>query len=97
MQANAFLRPMAEKYIWWKTPEQALDNPHKIIAQVMNIGEYTDAQALINKIGANTLINVLKQAQVGEFSPKSWAYWHYRLGLSRLEDLPKMPVREMIS
>jgi hypothetical protein len=37
----------AHKYIWWQTPESAVTSPHRIIAQVMNLGTFEDAQALL--------------------------------------------------
>lgn len=36
------LKPLASKYIWWKTPEDAVVMPERVIAQVMNIGDYAD-------------------------------------------------------
>lgn len=32
------LRDLAKKYIWWMTPEQAMENPKRVMAQVMNLG-----------------------------------------------------------
>jgi hypothetical protein len=37
------LRPLAKKYIWWETPDEALESPRRVIAQVMNIGTFEDA------------------------------------------------------
>ncbi|MGQ0593773.1 MAG: hypothetical protein ACT4QB_14350 [Gammaproteobacteria bacterium] len=34
------LRQFAAKYIWWKTPGGALQYPDRVIAQVMDIGDY---------------------------------------------------------
>ena len=33
-------RQLARKYIWWKTPEQAVQQPLRVLAQVMDIGDY---------------------------------------------------------
>lgn len=88
------LRPLASKYIWWKTPDEALTMPQRIIAQVMNIGDYTDVQTLTNQIGDEILREVLIHAEAGQFNKRSWAYWHYRLGLaSNEDDMPALPVR----
>ena len=40
------LKPLAGKYIWWKTPDDAVAMPERVIAQVMNIGDYADVPAL---------------------------------------------------
>ena len=89
----AALKPLAQKYIWWKTPDEALAMPQRVIAQVMNIGDYDDVQALAKLMGDGTLRQTLAAAQAGQFTPRSWAYWHYRLGLHIEESVPAMPVR----
>ena len=89
------LRRLATKYIWWKNPEEALKNPDRILAQVMDIGDYNDALFLIQHVGEDRLRRVLAQAEAGFFSPKSWTYWHYRLGLSKLGEVPDLPTRRV--
>jgi len=87
------LKQLARRYIWWKSPEGALRSPQRIIAQVMNLGDYEDVQLLANQLGDEALRKALKNAEAGQFNGRSWAYWHYRLGLSELRDVPPMPVR----
>jgi hypothetical protein len=87
------LKQLARRYIWWKSPERALRSPQRIIAQVMNLGDYEDVQLLANQLGDEALRKALKNAEAGQFNGRSWAYWHYRLGLSELRDVPPMPVR----
>lgn len=89
------LRHLASKYIWWKTPDDALNMPERIIAQVMNIGDYTDVQILANQVGDNMLRDVLTHAEIGQFNERSWAYWHYRLGLAQVDNVPPMPSRRL--
>jgi hypothetical protein len=59
----------------------------------MNIGDYADVQRLANQVGDDVLREVLVHAQAGQFDPRSWAYWHYRLGLASVDQVPPMPVR----
>ena len=87
------LKPLAAKYVWWKTPDEALTMPERVIAQVMNIGDYADVQALVTQVGDAVLRRVLSHAQAGQFNERSWAYWHYRLGLAQLDQVPPLPVR----
>ena len=35
------IRAMA-KYLWWKSTAEALEHPGRIVAQVMNLGDYKD-------------------------------------------------------
>jgi hypothetical protein len=87
------LKPWASKYIWWKSPEEAVAMPQRVIAQVMNIGDYTDVQTMTGQVGDQALRQALVQAQAGQFNARSWAYWHYRLGLAEVGQVPPLPVR----
>ncbi len=89
------LRGMAQftHYIWWKTPEETLQFPDRLVAQVMNIGIYEDVCHLVALIGEEKMRHVLEKAEIGQFSKRSWAYWHYRLTDIKLGEVPPMPKR----
>ncbi len=87
------LAHLAAKYIWWKTPDEALETPERVLAQVMNIGDFDDVQQLASLVGMDALRNVIRHAQAGQFDHRSWAYWHYRLGLASVDQVPPMPQR----
>lgn len=87
------LRALARKYIWWKTPEEAAQMPARVIAQVMDIGDYDDVQLVASRAGDEYLREVLTHAEAGQFSERSWTYWHYRLGLADLDEVPPLPQR----
>lgn len=84
----------ATRYIWWEKPEQAIRRPVRIVAQVMNIGDYDDVQRLIAMIGADQFREAILKAEPGWFSERSWAYWWYRLGLAEPGSaIPALPPR----
>lgn len=87
------LERLAGKYIWWKSPAEAAAAPHRVIAQVMDIGDYADVQALADRFGDDRLRTCVRDAEIGQFSPRSWAYWHYRLGLAAPGEIPPLPTR----
>lgn len=89
------LARLARKYLWWKTPAEAIVTPERVIAQVMNLGDFEDVQTLANRVGDKVLRDVLTQAEAGQFNARSWAYWHYRLGLAEVDDVPPMPARRL--
>ena len=93
--SRAVLRHLAAKYVWWKSPEQALRKPERVAAQVMNIGDYDDVQILVKAAGKRFLRGVLHGAEIGQFNARSWHYWHYRLGLADLGEVPPLPVRKL--
>jgi hypothetical protein len=80
---RTMLKRLASKYIWWKPPDEAVAMPERVVAQVMDIGDFDDMQALAEAVGDEYLRRVLQHAEAGFFSKKSWAYWHYRLGLAK--------------
>lgn len=85
------LRPFARRYIWWKTPDEALRTPLRVIAQVMNMGDYADVQDLSRQLGDEPLRLALRSAEAGQFNARSW---HYRLGLAEASSVPPLPVRK---
>lgn len=87
------LKKLASKYIWWKSADEAVATPQRVIAQVMNIGDFDDMQTLAREAGDDVLRKVIRQAEAGQFDERSWAYWHYRLGLAELERVPPLPRR----
>lgn len=93
--SDATLRAFARKYIWWKTEPDAMKYPDRIIAQVMNLGEFNDVQTLIDVVGSRELLRVLRESEAGVFSPKSWTYWHYRLTDCAVDQVPPMPLRRV--
>ncbi len=94
LKPEALLR-FAAKYIWWMTPEEAAVRPVRIVTQVMNIGDYDDVQALAREVDEEYLREVVHGAEAGQFSERSWAYWHYRLGLCEPGKVPGMPPRRV--
>jgi hypothetical protein len=91
------LQRFASKYIWWKTPAEAMQMPERVIAQVMNMGDFFDMQQLAAEVGDDVLRDVLMRAQAGQFSERSWAYWHYRLEMCQVDQVPALPTRKLCS
>jgi hypothetical protein len=89
------LRRWATKYVWWKAPDEALVHPDRIVAQIMNIGDYDDVRALFKLVDEEYLRAVLQGAEAGEFNERSWTYWHYRLGVSEPGEVPALPQRRV--
>jgi hypothetical protein len=89
------LSHFATKYVWWKPADEALRLPDRVIAQVMNLGDYDDVQALSAHLGEDRLRDVVRHAEAGQLDERSWTYWHYRLGLAAPEQVPPMPQRRL--
>jgi hypothetical protein len=94
-EQRTLLSLWASRYIWWKKPAEALQYPERIIAQVMDIGDYDDVQDMLRAFGETVPQHILRHAEAGMFSPRSWAYWHYRLRLAESGQVPPLPQRKV--
>lgn len=62
---HELLLALTAKYVWWKTPDEALRQPGRVAAQVMDIGDFDDVQALAERLGDDCLREVLGFALYG--------------------------------
>jgi hypothetical protein len=61
----------------------------------MELGAFEDQRKLEAALGRERLAHALRGAEAGRFSERSWAYWHYRLGLARPGHVPPLPKRRL--
>ncbi len=95
------LEEVAKRLIWWKTPNEALADPRRFLAQVMVFGNVEDVLAARRRFPEAEWRAVLAEPPTGLFDPRSWAYWHLVFGLEKptappsraalLESLPAHP------
>jgi hypothetical protein len=86
---------LAKRYVWWLSPEEALEYPQRVIARVMDMGTFEDIHQLLSVAGEDSLREVLRNAEAGQFRPRSWSYWQYLLNGLADGALPPMPVRKV--
>ena len=89
------LSHLAKRYVWWLPPEEALEYPQRVIASVMDMGTFEDIHELVSLVGEESLRQTLKDAEAGQFRPRSWSYWQYILNGLADNTLPPMPVRRV--
>lgn len=83
---------MARKYVWWKSPEEALSDQQHFVAQLMTLGTLEDTQWLRSRFSRDQLENTLHNAPAGVFTGRAWHYWHIRLGISPIPALPSRQI-----
>lgn len=91
--AARLLHQLARKYVWWLSSAEAAARPDLAITQTMELGEFEDQRRLEAALGRDRLARTLRRAPVGRLSARSWAYWHYRLGLASPGRVPPFPRR----
>ena len=93
--AARLLRELARKYVWWLSPREVGARPDLAITQTMDLGDFEDQRRLEAALGRQRLAQALQRAEAGRLSARSWAYWHYRLGLARPGRVPPPPRRSL--
>jgi hypothetical protein len=92
MASKDDISEIAQRLIWWESPEEALGRPARLIMQVMTRGRWEDVLFLQGVYGKQAFKEALLHAEPGVFDIKSWNYWHVVFGLP-VGPLPKRVFR----
>ncbi len=94
------IEEVAKRLFWWKSPEEALSDPQRFLAQVMVYGNVEDILAAREHFPEPVWRGVLADPPTSLFDPRSWAYWHLVFHMekpatppSRAEMLERLPER----
>jgi hypothetical protein len=77
----ALLRRLSLTYCWDMKPEDALLQALRVLRRSMDFAVWDDVLAMEAIVGKPLLTEALKTAPMGAMRPKSWSFWHVRLGL----------------
>ena len=70
----------AKRVVWFKPPEEALDNPVELLAYAMRHSTDEDMALLLEHIGESGLREAIDNAPAGIIDARSGAYWNVRIG-----------------
>lgn len=84
-----FLRA-ARRIVWFKPPEEALNQPIELMAYAMKHSTDDDMALLLDHVGMDGLCEALTHAPPGVIDPRSWSYWNAKAGRY---PAPPMPTR----
>lgn len=85
---------LARTYSWDMKLDEARRWPQRLLRRVMDVGTLDDIVSMEQRFGRDELGRALGTAEIGAFRPKSWTFWHYRLGLVPPgATCPPMPTR----
>jgi len=79
---------MASRVVWWKSPDEVLADEDDFLCRVMARGTLADVNTVQAHFGVERLQRALETARPGSIDPRSWHYWHRRLGLGPAGPLP---------
>jgi hypothetical protein len=86
---GAMISELARKYLWWEPVGGEPHSEARIIAQAMNLGTFDDIRRLEKTLGPQRLTDVMRQAEPGWFSDRSWELWRGRLSRALGEAMPE--------
>ena len=70
----------AKRVVWFKPPEEALDNPVELMAYAMKHSTDEDMALLLEHVGEDGLREAIDNAPAGIIDARSWSYWNARIG-----------------
>jgi len=70
----------AKRIVWFKPPQEALDNPIELLAYAMRHATPEDMALLLDQIGEDGLREAIDNAPPGIIDARSWSYWNARIG-----------------
>lgn len=89
LQKNAKLKVLAQRYVWWESPDWAYSHPEVFLANIMNLGNWEDIQEARKILGDSILKEALLEAPPGYYGYRAWDYWHLKFGLTPIPPLPQ--------
>jgi hypothetical protein len=72
---------ISRRILWFEEPEVALANPIRFVAYAMRYATHQDISIIRRFVDDDALKEVLLNAPLGIIDPRSWAYWHVKMGI----------------
>jgi hypothetical protein len=91
MDYSEDLRRVAKRVVWFKPPEEALNETKLFLAHVMTYGTLEDIVVAMKYYSDADFDLVLTDAPPGIFDLRSWNYWNLRY---HHEPVPPLPRRQ---
>src|SRR5947209_15694013 len=86
------LSELERKFFWWE-PISRPRSENRILAQAMEFASFDDVRHLQETLGAPRLVDVMRNAEPGWISERSWEFWRGRLQRATGERMPEAPPR----
>jgi hypothetical protein len=86
------LKQVARRVVWFKSPEETLEEPKLFLAQLMTFGTLRDIVIAMKYYSDKDFEEVLADPPSGIFDIRSWNYWNLRF---HHEPVPPLPSRNL--
>jgi len=92
MNYSGELKRVAKRVVWFKPPEETLQEPKLFLAYLMTYGTLEDIATAMKYYSDADFDLVLKDPPAGIFDQRSWNYWNLRF---HHEPVPRPPQRRL--
>jgi hypothetical protein len=82
---------LERKYFWWETVGSQPRSEARILTQAMDLASFADIRRLEDVVGRERLVQLMRQAEPGWLSEKSWEFWRGRLSAATGQAIPELP------
>lgn len=79
----------AKRIVWFKPPEEVLQNPVELMAYAMKQATDEDMAVLLTHIGMAGLRQAIDAAPPGIIDRRSWSYWNAKIGRIPAPPMPQ--------
>jgi hypothetical protein len=86
------LKSIARRVCWWERPEVTLGSAPMFLCRAMVFGTWDDLCFLLDRYGKESFRGALREAPPGLFDNRSWHYWHHRLQVLPVPELPRRAI-----
>ena len=86
------LEKVAQRLIWFKSPQDALEDPYTFMAHVMTYGTLNDVLIIKKALGMVAFKEALDHLPPGIIDAKSWNYWNLMVGRFPVPPLPERKI-----
>jgi len=83
----------AKRIVWFRRPEEALDNPVELLAHAMRHATDADMALLLEQVGESGLREAIEHAPAGIIDARSWSYWNAKIGRFPTPSAPQRNLR----
>lgn len=86
------VRAVSRQVIWFEEPEQAISDPVRFLIYAMTYATFENMQIIRQHVTDDEMREALRNAPPGIIDPRSWSYWHLKLGQY---PAPELPIRQL--
>lgn len=95
IQAN-LASELEQKYFWWEPVGSQPRSRARVLAQAMEFASFADIRRIEIIVGPDQLVGLMRQAEPGWLSEKSWEFWRGRLSATTGQAIPDQPPRRSL-